>query len=97
MTEPILLTMTFFVFPLMLVCFITYDWTVPSNHKIDCVFFNFDGFLVVIMIFQLKHGTHCEMKIIVINHTTMNNPIEIRFKKKRRKGYPYYHMLDYSF
>lgn len=37
---------------------------------------------LVIMILQLKHGKYYEMKIIVMNHTTVNNPIEIRFLKK---------------
>lgn len=35
------------------------------------------------MILQLKHGKYCEMKIIVMNHTIMNNPIEIGFLKKK--------------
>lgn len=26
---------------------------------------------------KLKHGKYCEIKVIVINHTIMNNPIEI--------------------
>lgn len=42
MTKPFLLT--FYVFPLILVYFNTYDWTVPFNYKIDCVFFNVDVF-----------------------------------------------------
>lgn len=53
--------------------------TVPFNHKIDCISLILMGFFVVIMILQLEHGTYCEMKIIVMNHTTVNNPIEITF------------------
>lgn len=44
MTKPIPLTMTFSVFPSILVCFITDDWTVPFNHEIDYGFFNYDFF-----------------------------------------------------